>query len=159
MFSKKEVFENYLGKLGLNKTAFEAVKDINGVLFEGLDDLLGDLENEVNQEDGDEEVAPVPEITPPTEKKNEYDPIELEGKLKVPFGEAINLAMMWAKNNLDLASSGITMVDLKVRRICCHRSQGNKSFIVKIEFRTWYTRNVTSLCQRLNMKRLPTMSR
>ena len=70
MFSKKEVFENYLGKLGLNKTAFEAVKDINGVLFEGLDDLLGDLENEVNQEDGDEEVAPVPEITPPIKQPN-----------------------------------------------------------------------------------------
>ena len=82
MFSKKEVFENYLGKLGLNKTAFEAVKDINGVLFEGLNDLLGDLENEVNQEDGDEEIAPVPEFTTPPEKKNEYDSIELEGKYK-----------------------------------------------------------------------------
>lgn len=97
MFSKKEVFENYLGKLGLNKTAFEAVKDINGVLFEGLDDLLGDLENEVNQEDGDEEIVPVPEFTTPPEKKNEYDSIELEGKYKIPFGEAINLAMLWAK--------------------------------------------------------------
>ena len=47
MFSRKEVFENYLGKLGLNKTVFEAVKDINGVLFEGIDDELDEFDDDV----------------------------------------------------------------------------------------------------------------
>lgn len=67
MFSKKEVFENYLGKLGLSKTAFEAVKGINGVLFEGIDDELEEEFDDDGSATDTENVppvgiAPVPEI-------------------------------------------------------------------------------------------------
>ena len=53
MFSKKEVFENYLGKLGLSKTAFEAVKEVSDMYGGENADLvdlymrIGCLHNEI----------------------------------------------------------------------------------------------------------------
>ena len=75
MFSKKEVFENYLGKLGLSKTAFEAVKGINGVLFEGIDDELEEEFDDDGSATDTENVPPVG-ITPVPEiiEGKEEDP-------------------------------------------------------------------------------------
>ena len=97
MFSKKEVFESYVGELGLSKTALEAVKGINGVLFESsIDDLLDNFD--------DDAVSPVSEEVPgepkeePVEAKKEYTSSELDYKLKVPFDAALRLAFAWAHN-------------------------------------------------------------
>ncbi len=97
MFSKKAVFESYLEQLGLNKTAFEAVKSINGVLFEGIDDLLDDMDENI-------EVSSVPEAVPevekveeePAQKKAEYTPDELASRMNIPFNAAWRLAISWA---------------------------------------------------------------
>lgn len=101
MSSKKEIFESYLGKLGLNKTALEAVKDINGVLFEGIDDLLDEMGSET---DDSIEVSSVPEQlsaepeTPAIEQKNEQEATgsDKEYKVKVNFDDALSFAFKWA---------------------------------------------------------------
>lgn len=116
MFSKKAVFEQYLGKMGLNKTVLEAVKDINGVLFESLDDLLAEYdEPEISSVPevlpGEEPVKPEPTPTvstasPRVLEKNEmeFDPnkeytsAELEDRLKIPYTEALQRSRAWAHN-------------------------------------------------------------
>lgn len=116
MSSRKEVFEQYLGQMGLNKTVLEAVKDINNVLFEGLDDLLAEYDEPV--------ISSVPEVLPgetpvpsatapatPTRKleknEEEFDPnkeyttAELESKLKIPYNKALQRAIAWAHTQDD----------------------------------------------------------
>lgn len=116
MFSRKEVFENYLGKLGLNKTVFEAVKDINGVLFEGIDDELDEFDDEVPAtpsesappidiasvaENIDEEtnapkeglVVPDADIAPDAQNNS----TELSYLKPVPFHTAYQEALAWAR--------------------------------------------------------------
>ena len=116
MFSRKEVFENYLGKLGLNKTVFEAVKDINGVLFEGIDDELDEFDDDVPEtpsesappidiasvaENIDEEtnapkdglVVPDADIAPDAENHS----TELSYLKPVPFHTAYQEALAWAR--------------------------------------------------------------
>lgn len=114
MFSKKEVFESYVGKLGLNKTALEAVKNINGVLFEGIDDELEEFNDDVS-ETPSEDIPPVDiaqvnenidgdvdassEPVEPSEEvgvaKESASP-ELAYLKKVPFHTAYQEARDWA---------------------------------------------------------------
>lgn len=112
MFSKKVVFETYLEQLGLSEPTLEAVKDINGVLFESIDDLLGDMDADLDsdgtnkgQGNGEdiqvssvaEQIPGEPEISA-VEPKKEYTDSELDYKLKVPFHDALRLAFAWAHN-------------------------------------------------------------
>lgn len=97
MSSKKEIFESYLGKLGLNKTVVEAVKDINGVLFESsIDDLLGNFD----VSDVPETLTDEPEIS---EVKPSEEPAKPEGdkdyKRTVLLGDAIRMAYAWAHDD------------------------------------------------------------
>ena len=103
MSSRKEVFEKYLGQMRLNKTVLEAVKEINGVLFEGVQDLFDDADGL--------DISPVPEPVPgeennvlASEKKAELSPDELDYKLRIPFQEAFPMARKWARkvNRFDL---------------------------------------------------------
>ena len=125
MFSKKEVFESYLGELGLNKTALEAVKDINGVLFESsIDDLLdaADGDDDIGISNVPETIPGEPEAEASVEQKKEYTPSELDYKLKVPFHDALRLAFAWAHEE--------TRFDLLWNE---HRGIDNISFMIPSE--------------------------
>lgn len=116
MFSKKEVFESYVGKLGLNKTALEAVKNINGVLFEGIDDELDEFDDEVPETPS--ESAPPIDIAPVAENVDDAEHAPQEGLITpdkelepaepkpspelsylkpVPFHTAYQEALAWAR--------------------------------------------------------------
>lgn len=107
MFSKKKVFESYLGRLGLNNTALEAVKGINAVLFEGIDDELDEFDDEVPgtptesappigiapvAENIDEETA---ELEPAVSKQSP----ELSYLKSVQFHTAYQQAFAWARRD------------------------------------------------------------
>ena len=120
MFSKKEVFESYVGQLGLCKTAFEAVKNINNVLFESsIDDELDEFYE--GEQDYSQDSASDADNTPdlgieavgerglgndvsndtPSEdevKPNRViDADELSYKKKVPYQTAYREATNWAR--------------------------------------------------------------
>ena len=114
MFSKKQVFESYLGRLGLNKTALEAVKDINGVLFEGIDDFLDDFGGGEELPADDFEVGAVeekfgdePKAAAPVETKKEYTPSDLMTKAKIPFDSAWSMALKWVKTEPRFSDFGL----------------------------------------------------
>ncbi len=103
MSSRKELFEKYLGQMRLKKTVLEAVKEINGVLFEGVQDLFDDADGL--------DISPVAEPVPgeentviAPEKRAELSPDELDYKLRIPFQEAFPMARKWARkvNRFDL---------------------------------------------------------
>lgn len=98
MYDKKAIFENYLGKIGMNPVAMGAVKAINEALFESIDDLLDDV--------GGVDISEVPE-TPPedssvvgddsAQRKAEYVPGELDYKLRIQYQDALRMAFAWAR--------------------------------------------------------------
>lgn len=105
MFSKKKVFESYLGRLGLNNTALEAVKGINAVLFEGIDDELDEFDDDVPGTPTESappiDIAPVAENI--DEETAEAEPAvpkqspELSYLKPVSFHTAYQQAFAWAR--------------------------------------------------------------